>query len=254
MLVYGTQGVSDPTISNLGSLKAAYDYRAFGEQVDLTRYTDKVTETFTGKELDDETDLSYFGARMLDPMLGVWIAVDPYREFYHSYAYGPANPINGYDSDGRIWKTVGVRKSNVNNFFVWIGNSIGIIAKNGGATNSATAQKVPGKSFVYTGVSSPNEYISGISRDLIQEWVPDEDRFMGDMLDWTEEFGKTRVIPQTWENLSSCNSLRGSRYVDSYGWYPSISNETYSDPLYGDVPDYNPNGNVYVNEDEIIIE
>src|SRR5574344_3045382 len=63
MLVYGTQGVSDPTISNLGSLKAAYDYRAFGEQVDLTRYTDKVTETFTGKELDDETELSYFGAR-----------------------------------------------------------------------------------------------------------------------------------------------------------------------------------------------
>src|SRR5574344_2802628 len=178
MLVYGTQSTSDPTVANLGSLKAAYDYRAFGEQVDLTRYTDKVTETFTGKEKDDETELSYFGARMLDPMLGVWIAVDPSREFYHSYAYGPANPINGYDSDGRIWKTVGVRKSNVNNFFVWIGNSIGIIGKNGGATNSATAQKVTGKSFVYTGLSSPNEYISGISRDLIQECVPDEDRFI----------------------------------------------------------------------------
>src|SRR5574344_2766647 len=59
MLVYGING-------NDGSLKAAYDYRAFGEQVDLTMPNDKVTETFTGKEKDDETELSNHGARMLD--------------------------------------------------------------------------------------------------------------------------------------------------------------------------------------------
>ncbi|MCF0180621.1 MAG: hypothetical protein HUJ97_10320, partial [Bacteroidales bacterium] len=63
--------------------------------------------TFTGKELDDETQLSNHGARLLDPMLGLWTSVDPARQFFNSYAYGPANPINGYDSDGEIWRTIG---------------------------------------------------------------------------------------------------------------------------------------------------
>src|SRR5574344_137922 len=102
MLVYGTQSTSNPTISNLGSLKAAYDYRAFGEQVDLTRYTDKVTETFTGKELDDETDLSYFGARYLDQMLGMWVSGDAKSQFNSPYLYAGngTNPVNGVDKDG----------------------------------------------------------------------------------------------------------------------------------------------------------
>ena len=102
MLVYGTQSTSDPTVANLGSLKAAYDYRAFGEQVDLTMPNEKVTETFTGKELDDETDLSYFGARYLDQMLGMWVSVDAKRQFNSPYLYAGngVNPINGVDEDG----------------------------------------------------------------------------------------------------------------------------------------------------------
>ena len=96
MLVYGTNG-------NDGSLKAAYDYRAFGEQVDLTMPTDKVTETFTGKEKDEETELSNHGARMLDPMLGLWIAVDPERFFSSPYLYmgNGYNPIRFVDLNGK---------------------------------------------------------------------------------------------------------------------------------------------------------
>jgi RHS repeat-associated protein len=97
MLVYGING-------NDGSLKAAYDYRAFGEQVDLTHATDKVTETFTGKEKDDETELSYFGARYLDQMLGMWVSVDAKRQFNSPYLYAGngTNPVNGVDPDGNI--------------------------------------------------------------------------------------------------------------------------------------------------------
>ncbi|MCQ2287204.1 MAG: hypothetical protein MJZ76_10105 [Bacteroidales bacterium] len=52
MLVYGTSAYSDPLNSGYkGGVKVAYDYRAFGEQVDLTEPTDKVTENFTGKGL-----------------------------------------------------------------------------------------------------------------------------------------------------------------------------------------------------------
>ena len=104
MLVYGTQGISDPNVANLGSLKAAYDYRAFGEQVDLTMPNEKVTETFTGKELDDETELSYFGARYLDQMLGLWVSVDAKRQFNSPYLYAGngTNPVNGVDEDGNL--------------------------------------------------------------------------------------------------------------------------------------------------------
>src|SRR5574344_1337327 len=95
MLVYGTG-------SGSGSVKAAYDYRAFGEQVDLTLPADKVTENFTGKELDDETNLSNHGARMLDPMIGIWIAVDPKRFFPSPYLYmgNGYNPIKFADLNG----------------------------------------------------------------------------------------------------------------------------------------------------------
>ncbi len=103
MLVYGTSAYSDPLNSGYKSgVKAAYDYRAFGEQVDLTEPTDKVTENFTGKEKDGETELNYFGARYLDPMLGMWTSVDPKRQFSSPYLYvgNGYNPVNGVDPNG----------------------------------------------------------------------------------------------------------------------------------------------------------
>lgn len=103
-VVYGV-GFPDPLgISPNGVFRAAYDYRSFGEQLDLLVFTRKVTENFTGKERDDETKLNYFGARYLDPMLGMWISVDPLREFQSSYMYGPANPMNGFDNGGLSWE------------------------------------------------------------------------------------------------------------------------------------------------------
>ncbi len=81
-------------------LQHAYDYRSYGEKIDLTVLTDKVTENYTGKELDDETSLNYFGARYLDPMLGVWISVDPARQRFSPYTYGSNNPISRIDPNG----------------------------------------------------------------------------------------------------------------------------------------------------------
>ena len=104
MLVYGTAAYDDSYFSNFeGGVKAAYDYRAFGEQIDLVLPSSgKVTENFTGKELDDETKLNYFGARYLDPMLGMWTSVDPARQFASPYLYAGngMNPVNVVDPNG----------------------------------------------------------------------------------------------------------------------------------------------------------
>ena len=106
MLVYGTQADANPMHSDIGTPLAAYDYRAFGEMVELTPPpTGKITENFTGKEHDDEIALDYFGARYLDPMLGMWISVDPARQFASPYLYAGSgyNPVNGVDPDGMYW-------------------------------------------------------------------------------------------------------------------------------------------------------
>ena len=103
MLVYGTVASTNPNEADVGEKIAAYDYRAFGEMVELTPpSTGKVTENFTGKEHDDEIALDYFGARYLDPMLGMWISVDPKRQFASPYLYvgNGYNPITGQDDDG----------------------------------------------------------------------------------------------------------------------------------------------------------
>ena len=102
MLVYGTVASTDPNTGDIGETKAAYDYRAFGETVTLSQPSDKVTENFTGKELDDAIELGYWGARYLDLMLGVWISVDPARQFASPYLYAGNgyNPVNGVDEDG----------------------------------------------------------------------------------------------------------------------------------------------------------
>ena len=82
--------------------KAKYYYRIFGELFMGMESTDKVTETFTGKELDDETSLNYFGARYLDPMLGLWISVDNARQFDNPYTYAGNNPVIVHDPDGNV--------------------------------------------------------------------------------------------------------------------------------------------------------
>ena len=101
-----TMAVYRTTVTTAGppELKYAYDYRSYGEKVNLAEGTDKVTENFTGKELDDETQLDYFGARYLDAMLGLWVSVDPKRQFASPYLYAGngVNPVNGVDENGNV--------------------------------------------------------------------------------------------------------------------------------------------------------
>ncbi|MNX88886.1 tRNA nuclease WapA precursor [compost metagenome] len=60
---------------------------------------------FNGKELDRETNLSYFGARYYDAKTSLWLSVDPLKEkmpSHGAYVYAFNNPLGFVDPDGRF--------------------------------------------------------------------------------------------------------------------------------------------------------
>ena len=80
---------------------------------------DKLPFRFTGKELDEETGLYYYGARYLDPKYSRWLSGDPAITDYMSgssvgdggiyntvnlsvYHYAGNNPVKYTDPDGRL--------------------------------------------------------------------------------------------------------------------------------------------------------
>jgi len=128
---------------HLGSAQFVTDWR--GKQYEHIEYTpygelwieevaaglDKLPFRFTGKEMDEETGLYYYGARYLDPKYSRWISTDPALSDYipkapiddeakkhnenlpgmggvfnvvnlHLYHYAGNNPIKYEDPDGRV--------------------------------------------------------------------------------------------------------------------------------------------------------
>ena len=128
---------------HLGSAQFVTDWR--GKQYEHIEYTpygelwieevaaglDKLPFRFTGKEMDEETGLYYYGARYLDPKYSRWLSGDPALSDYipkapiddeakkhnenlpgmggvfnvvnlHLYHYAGNNPVKYMDPDGRV--------------------------------------------------------------------------------------------------------------------------------------------------------
>ena len=84
------------------------------EANDRTRYL------FNGKELDNETNLYYYGARYFEPKEILWYGCDPLREKYpftSSYVYCNGNPVKYVDPDGRDWYSY--QEENGETAYVW---------------------------------------------------------------------------------------------------------------------------------------
>jgi RHS repeat-associated protein len=88
-----------------GQVLAKAEYHPFGEEAEAGSATDP--HKFTGKELDSEFGLYYFGARYYDAHLGRFISVDPVGgassdpQTWNRYAYARNNPLKYVDPDGR---------------------------------------------------------------------------------------------------------------------------------------------------------
>ncbi len=190
----------------VSTLKAAYDYRAtmvamrtkqqvakccppFGEQVTLSEPTEKVTENFTGKEKDDETELNYFGARYLDPMLGLWISVDPKRQFSSPYLYAGngVNSIGAIDPDGNE-TIINLSGDNVVLNMTYNAEGNNLVKFNNANGTSFTANEPPSRSYFYSKNNEGRYKIEGQSFDVNMQANADE------MLDqafdaWPADFG-----------------------------------------------------------------
>ncbi|MBE8723365.1 SpvB/TcaC N-terminal domain-containing protein [Flavobacterium hungaricum] len=87
-----------------GSISQHVEYIAFGEVL-FEEHSSSFSSPylFNGKELDRETNLSYYGARYLDMKTSLWLSVDPLAEefLHHSpYNYCFNNPLNLIDPSG----------------------------------------------------------------------------------------------------------------------------------------------------------
>jgi RHS repeat-associated protein len=107
------------------------EYTPYGELwLEQANITHQTPFRFTGKELDKETGLYYYGARYLNPQTGMWLSADPAMGEYiprapiddeakryngnlpgmggvynyvnlHTYHYAGNNPVKLVDPDGR---------------------------------------------------------------------------------------------------------------------------------------------------------
>jgi RHS repeat-associated protein len=68
--------------------------------------------TFSAKEKDSETGLSYFGSRYYSSDLSIWLSVDPMSDKYPSlspYTYCADNPVKLVDPNGEEWDIDGYK-------------------------------------------------------------------------------------------------------------------------------------------------
>ena len=88
------------------------NHRPYGERVLKQAANNNSTNKigFAGKPFDDQTGLSYMGARYYNPVIGRFMGVDPvgFQEnnihSFNRYAYANNNPYKYVDPDGRTAK------------------------------------------------------------------------------------------------------------------------------------------------------
>ena len=106
-------GSSSWITDSAGTAVQHLHYLPWGEDFVNQRITDfSARYTFSAKEKDVETGLSYFGSRYYSSDLCIWLSVDPMSDKYPSlspYVYCANNPVKLVDPNGEEWVIDGIR-------------------------------------------------------------------------------------------------------------------------------------------------
>ncbi|MDO8669011.1 MAG: RHS repeat-associated core domain-containing protein [Candidatus Buchananbacteria bacterium] len=138
-----------------GKLAQALDYYPFGGvRIDEKTGVFSEQKKFTGKELDKDTGLYYYGARYYDGRVGRFTGVDPAYwdsrylskllvdpQSWNSYAYARNNPLRLIDPDGWFWREVYSFTQGVGNAIV-SDNALGFGRQNRNDSYFNSGQKV----------------------------------------------------------------------------------------------------------------
>jgi len=107
----GSTEVQESKTNNREAFIASYYQADVNESFEKSAYK-KIRSSLIEKEFDEEGEDSengvagiqayYFGARMYDADVGIWLSTDPAGQYWNSYKYA-SNPISYVDPDGRFF-------------------------------------------------------------------------------------------------------------------------------------------------------
>jgi RHS repeat-associated protein len=89
-----------------GNLKWREDYKPYGEKIRNEPASASNSRAYTGHPHDNDTGLTYAGARYYDPVIGRFMAIDPKGfgegnlQSFNRYKYGNNNPYKYVDPNG----------------------------------------------------------------------------------------------------------------------------------------------------------
>jgi RHS repeat-associated protein len=138
-------GSAQVVTNHAGAIYERFEYTPYGEVwIEWANsgvvHNEMLPFRFTGKELDEETGLYYYGARYLDPRVSRWLSADPAMGDYipeapadeearrrngnlpgmggiynyvnlHAYHYAGNNPVRYIDPDGRELEITGTERN-----------------------------------------------------------------------------------------------------------------------------------------------
>lgn len=217
-----------------GAVTWKADYKPFGEE-SSTSGPSANDRRFAGKEKDEETGLSYFGARYEEAQTGRFIAPDPIRavdtkssktnerllltpQRLNNYAYGMNNPYRYLDPDGRDVFELGQRLV-TSEPFIRFGELTGASQLNAALTG-----------FDFRGnESSGVDRLGQLAISLISAPVSAEKSIIGEGLAVAKDMkqlskGEIKLLKSNNEDI---HALKGRGNVSQYDLYKDKSGEIY---------------------------